>query len=81
MKIDLATFKKILLSLTITYEEEIDCEECYQHMDQFADMLREGEDPAKVLPLVKHHLDLCGDCNEEFEALSNALTACDDLDA
>jgi hypothetical protein len=80
MKIDPTTFKKILISLTMTNEEEIDCEECYHHMDQFADMLREGEDPDKVLPLVKHHLDLCGDCNEEFKALYDALTACEDLE-
>jgi hypothetical protein len=49
-------------------------------MDKFADMLREGEKPDNVLPLVKHHLDLCGDCNEEFQALYDALAACDDLE-
>ena len=80
MKIDPTTFKKILISLTMTHEDEIDCEECYNHMDQFADMLREGEEPAKVMPLVRHHLDLCGDCNEEFEALYDALKACDDIE-
>jgi hypothetical protein len=81
MKIDPTTFKKILISLTMTHEEEIDCEECYIHMDKFVDMLREGEAPEKVMPLVKHHLDLCGDCNEEFEALYEALKACDDIEA
>ena len=46
MKIDPTTFKKIMLSLTLTQEEEIGCEECYQHMDRFAEMLMEGQDPA-----------------------------------
>jgi hypothetical protein len=76
MKIDPATFKKIMLSLTMTQDEEIDCEECFNHMDHFADMLLKGEDPAAVMPLVKHHLDMCGDCHEEFEALCVALDAC-----
>ena len=78
MKIDPTTFKKILLALIMTQEEEIDCEECYNHMDRFAEMLMNGDEPEKVMPLVKHHLELCGDCREEFEALSCALTACDD---
>jgi len=76
MKIDPTTFKKILLALTLTQDEEIDCEECYHHMDRFAEMLMKGEEPEKVMPLVKHHLELCGDCHEEFEALSVALAAC-----
>jgi hypothetical protein len=78
MKIDPTTFKKILLALIMTQEEEIDCEECYIHMDKFAEMLIAGEDPEKVMPLVKHHLELCGDCREEFEALSCAMAACDE---
>jgi DNA-binding MarR family transcriptional regulator len=78
MKIDPTTFKKILISLTMTQDEEIDCEECYNHMDRFAEMLLDGEDPEKVMPLVKHHLELCGDCHEEFEALSIALAACEE---
>ena len=78
MKIDPTTFKKIMLSLTLTQEEEIGCEECYKHMDRFAEMLMEGQDPAAVMPLVKHHLDLCGDCHEEFDALSIALAACEE---
>lgn len=78
MKIDPTTFKKILLSLTLTQDEEIDCEECYNHMDRFADMLMRGEEPEKVMPLVKHHLKICADCHEEFEALSIALAACEE---
>ena len=53
-------------------------EECYNHMDKFAEMLMNGEDPEKVMPLVKHHLELCGDCREEFDALSVALAACEE---
>ena len=32
-----------------------------------------GLDAAAAMPLVEDHLDKCGDCREEFEALLEAL--------
>ena len=78
MKIETTTLKKVLKTLTITYDEEMTCGECYQQVDQYVDMLREGKSPAEVLPLVEHHLTLCPPCREEFEALVVALKAVDD---
>ena len=73
MKYEPTALKKLIMALSITNPEELDCGDCHEHMDQFADMLKEGKDPEKVLPLVKHHLDMCHDCHEEFEALSIAI--------
>ena len=78
MKIETTTLKKVLRSLSITQEEEMTCGECYQQVDMYVDMLRDGKSPAEVLPLVEHHLTLCPPCREEFEALVVALRAVDE---
>ncbi len=78
MKIETATLKKVLKTLTITQEEEMTCGECFEEVDQYVDMLREGKSAAEVLPLVEHHLTLCPPCREEFEALVEALRAVDE---
>lgn len=73
MKMQTTTLKKIIKSLSKTRPEEIGCDTCYEKIDQFVDMLNDGKDAEHVMPLVQHHLDMCGGCHEEFEALIKAL--------
>jgi hypothetical protein len=54
---------------------EIGCDECFEQLDQFADLTLSGEDAAETLPKVREHLRGCADCREEFEALLMALCA------
>ncbi|MBE0675594.1 MAG: hypothetical protein IH591_13115 [Bacteroidales bacterium] len=75
MKIETTTLKKVLKSLTITQAEEMTCSECFNEIDVYVEMLREGKSPAEVMPLVKHHITLCPPCRDEFEALLVALEA------
>jgi hypothetical protein len=56
-----------------TQEVELACDEVLALMDQFAEMVMRGEDVAYLMPLVQHHLDMCADCREEFEALLRIL--------
>lgn len=58
-----------------THADEIDCEGCDAEMPHFAELMAAGQDPARLLPLVQDHLDRCGDCREEFEALLAILRA------
>jgi hypothetical protein len=44
-------------------------------VDRFVEMELSGLDAAAAMPLVQDHLDKCGDCREEFEALLTALRA------
>ena len=71
--------KGLLKRLELTRPEELSCEEAYNLIDQYADLLQNGQDAAKLLPLVEHHLEMCIDCKEEFEALMSALRASADL--
>ena len=75
MNIQEKKLRKFVTRIANTTPDEIACEDCYEHMNRFADMLQAGEDPAIVMPLVQQHLDMCNLCGEEFEALVEALEA------
>jgi len=56
-----------------TAEEEIDCGECYDQMDVFAEKYLEGKSSSEQIDLVQDHLKKCMDCREEYEQLLKAL--------
>jgi hypothetical protein len=61
--------QQLLKAVQQTEEVEYSCDDVYRLMDQYVEMVRRGEDTAKLMPLVEHHLKMCGDCREEVEAL------------
>jgi hypothetical protein len=65
--------QKILGMLEKTQEEEMTCDDVFALLDQFTEMAAHGEDVSSLMPMVKQHLDLCGDCREEYEALLNIV--------
>ena len=73
MKLDQDCLKKMARALRHTCLEEADCDECFESMDRFAEMILAGEEAAKVLPLIEEHLAYCDDCRDEYEALLTAL--------
>ena len=62
-------WQALLKSALDDQEPVLSCHECYTMMDQYADMLMDGVDPAEVMGLVKQHLDECPGCDEVFETL------------
>ena len=56
---------------------EISCQGCYDQLDEFVEMQLSGKDVAQAMPLVQRHLDTCGGCCEEYEALLEALQTLD----
>ncbi len=54
-------------------EEEVPCDEIYARIDQYVEREVDKKDAAKLMPLVREHLDLCPDCCEEYEALLDVL--------
>lgn len=65
--------QNMMRSIDNTQEVEYDCAQVYQLLDQYADMVERGEDAAELMPLVRHHLEMCRDCREEYEALMRVL--------
>lgn len=73
MSLDKHTLRKLLEIIALTRPDEIECDSCYAELDRFAEMLVAGKDPNTILPLVRHHLEICGACSEEFDALLKTL--------
>ena len=67
--------KEMARGIATTRPDEIGCAECFEQMDQFVDLTLAGKDAAQAMPLVQDHLNRCGDCREEFEALLAAVSA------
>jgi hypothetical protein len=73
MKLSHKFLKSFVRALRRTRPVEIGCDECFAELDVFAEEKLAGRDPAEALPLVAEHLERCGNCREEFEALLAAL--------
>jgi hypothetical protein len=54
-------------------EESCSCDEVFAVVDQYAELELRGEDAARLMPLLKKHMDGCHDCCEEYEALLDIL--------
>lgn len=73
MKLNKEILKKLLSKVPMTHEDEIGCGECYDQIHTFAEMELLNRSPEKAMPLVKEHLDNCGECREEYQALLKAI--------
>ena len=75
MRLTRDVIKNIIRSLSKTYPEEIGCDDCFEQLDQFAELKLQDKNATEALPLVQQHLDRCGNCKEEFEAFMEAIKA------
>jgi len=75
MKLSNEEIQKLMNAVKMTREHELDCGHCYDEIDQFVELELSGKNAAEVMPLVQEHLDLCGACREEYQALLDALKA------
>lgn len=57
----------------MTRANELDCRECFDALDAFAEIELSGKSPAEAMPLVQDHLDRCAGCKDEYFALMAAL--------
>lgn len=64
---------ELLRMLKLTKDTEATCGDCQNTMAEFAETQLEGKTIPESLNMIKDHLQLCGDCREEFEALLAAL--------
>lgn len=74
-RLELQKLKRLVRGIMTTRPDEIGCDECFEQLDRFVEMRLSGKDAAEAMPLVRDHLDRCGDCREEFEALLRVLHA------
>ena len=52
-----------------TAEDEIACEDCFELLDSYVDLLLENPIAADIMPAVEHHMKQCNCCAAELEAM------------
>lgn len=75
MKLTKDLLKNLIRAASKSHDDEIGCDECFEKLHEFAEMKLAGKSPEEAMPLVEDHLNRCGECREEFEALLEALRA------
>jgi hypothetical protein len=65
--------KGLVRDIVTARPDELGCDECFEQLDHFVELVLAGKNAAEAMPLVQDHLDRCGDCREEFQALLVAL--------
>lgn len=75
MEINTEFIKRMARAIAVVQPEEIDCGGCFEEVDKFVEMELAGKNASEAMPLVKHHLELCPYCKEEYEALYKAVKA------
>ena len=63
----------LLELVALTKDVEIDCAGCLSRVSEFVEQEIADKPVSEGLKAVKHHLDVCGECREEYEALQRAL--------
>jgi predicted anti-sigma-YlaC factor YlaD len=58
-----------------THKTEFTCEETFALLDEYVELATNNEDLSAIMPLVKHHLEMCVDCREQFETLLRVIQA------
>ena len=53
--------------------EDVSCDEVFAQLDEYVEKEVRGKDVARLMPLLREHLDLCSDCCDEYEALLHVI--------
>ncbi len=70
-----ASVSRVMRQLAMTQPVELTCDEVLRLMGACAEAVLRGEDHTQAVPLFEKHIEMCGDCREEFEALLRILRA------
>jgi len=54
-------------------DEEITCDELYEKLDKYVELEVGKKDAARIMPLMREHLDICPECCEEYETLLHVV--------
>ncbi|MFW6157456.1 MAG: anti-sigma factor family protein [Balneolaceae bacterium] len=75
MKLTKKILKNMLRAIKMTRPDEIGCDECFDQLHEFAELELAGKSPEEAMPRVEEHLERCGNCRQEYEALLEAMRA------
>lgn len=64
---------KVAMQIEKTQKKEHSCDDVFEVLDQFVELVIKGEDASALMPLVQRHIEMCSDCFEEYEVLQAIL--------
>ena len=67
------TIVKFLHILEDVCGQDNSCEDLFACLDEFVEREMKSHDAAKIMPLIREHLDACDHCHEAYEALLAVL--------
>jgi hypothetical protein len=67
--------ERILGRLLGPAEPEVGCDTCFEELDRFVELERQGADADTAVPGLRAHLEGCPACHEEYESLHALLAA------
>lgn len=70
--------EELMRLIGLTKDSEINCEQCLALVAEFAEQELAGRSIHDGLKAVEHHLSICPECREEYEALQRALGEMED---
>ncbi len=71
--LDGPSIDRLLHLLCETRDDELSCDEVFGRLDEYVECLLSHQGFTGPAPLVEHHLALCPDCRDEYDALVQAL--------
>jgi DNA-directed RNA polymerase subunit RPC12/RpoP len=73
MKLTKGNLAVLLIALSKTSTDEVDCDYCQNHLATLAESKIAGVHIDKELLPVEKHIDLCADCSEELKLLIESI--------
>ena len=71
--IDEDTVTTLMRRIEQTNEGEYSCEETFDLLDEYVELVADDQDVEVLMPLVKKHVDHCPDCGPQYEVLLDIL--------
>ena len=62
--------QNLLKMITVTRDDEIDCDSCLRGMNAFVEDQVAGKPVAEARLAIERHLTTCAECKEEYETFS-----------
>lgn len=73
--LDAGKLEHLMHILSDTREDELSCEDVATRLDEYVDCLSGRFAESDFVALMEHHLAMCSDCHEAFDALMRAIAA------
>lgn len=80
MSLSKEQIQNLLGMIKSTLSDGLDCDGCFEHLAEFAELHLQSREIPDALKAVETHLQQCCCCNDEFDALVEGLRALEESD-